>query len=145
MATTSRPNILFIHADQHRWDCVGANGHPLLKTPHLDGLAAAGINFSHAFTPIPLCTPARNCLMHGCWPWQHQVIANYDTEAPRPAPDNLPAYSELLAACFNIASGAFFGWSSGTVVAVAIAALVVLLASGLVLFVAGRVGAVVVA
>ena len=51
------PNFLLIHSDQHRFDCLGVNGHPLLKTPVLDRLAAEGMNFTHAFTPIPLCVP----------------------------------------------------------------------------------------
>ena len=91
----SPPNILLIHSDQHRFDCVGANGHPLLKTPHLDRLAAGGVNFTHAFCPIPLCVPARNSLLNGQWPARHLCIANYDTEAPRPARD-LPTFSRAL-------------------------------------------------
>ena len=76
-------NLLLIHSDQHRYDCLGANGHPFLQTPNLDRLAREGLRFTHAFTPVPLCTPARNCLLHGCWPHQHLAICNYDTEAPR--------------------------------------------------------------
>lgn len=93
----TRPNILLIQSDQHRWDCLGINGHPFLKTPHLDALAAQGVNFTHAFCPIPLCTPARNCLLHGVWPTRHRVIANEDTEAGFPeGTDRLPVFSKLL-------------------------------------------------
>ena len=90
------PNILFIHSDQHRWDCLGANGHPLVQTPHLDTLASAGTNFTQAFCPIPVCTPARNSLLFGLWPTQHLAITNPGTEAPRPALDGLTSWSELL-------------------------------------------------
>jgi arylsulfatase A-like enzyme len=89
-------NILLIQSDQHRYDCVGANGHPFLRTPNLDRLAREGVRFTHAFTPVPLCTPARNCLLYGCWPHQHLAICNYDTEAPRGARPELLSYSELL-------------------------------------------------
>ncbi len=89
-------NILLIHSDQHRYDCLGANGHPFLRTPHIDRLAREGIRFTHAFTPVPLCTPARNCLLYGCWPHQHLAICNYDTEAPRGARADLVSFSELL-------------------------------------------------
>ncbi|MCP4397224.1 MAG: sulfatase-like hydrolase/transferase, partial [bacterium] len=92
----SRPNILFIHSDQHRFDCLGVNGNPLLKTPALDQLAEHGMNFLNAFTPIPLCVPARNCLLHGQWPTGHLAIANYDTEAPRPPEAGLPCFSQQL-------------------------------------------------
>ena len=79
---STSPNILLIHSDQHRYDCLGINGHPFIETPNLDRLAAEGINFTHAFTPIPLCTPARNCLLHGQWSTEHGCIMNADSEAP---------------------------------------------------------------
>lgn len=92
----TRPNLLLIHSDQHRFDCVGANGHQHVRTPNLDRLAAEGLNFTHAFCPVPLCVPARNSLLHGQWPTTHLAIANWDTEAPRPARDGLPSYSQAL-------------------------------------------------
>lgn len=67
----TRPNLLLIHSDQHRFDCVGANGHQQVQTPNLDRLAAEGLNFTHAFCPVPLCVPARNSLLHGQWPTTH--------------------------------------------------------------------------
>ena len=42
-----KPNILLIHTDQQRWDAVGVNGNPDIKTPNLDQLAEEGINFDH--------------------------------------------------------------------------------------------------
>lgn len=91
-----RPNILMIVADQHRRDCLGLHGHPLLRTPHLDALAREGIDFRQAYTSSPICVPARNSLLHGCWPCRHLSIANADTEAPRPAPADLPAFPQVL-------------------------------------------------
>ena len=44
---TKRPNILHIHADDHRADGLGAFGHPVLKTPNLDTLVARGFTFTH--------------------------------------------------------------------------------------------------
>ncbi len=94
----TRPaNVLLIHSDQHRWDCLGVNGHPFLRTPHLDRLAAEGMNFTHAFTPIPICSPARNCLLHGQWSVQHGCIMNSDSEAARWPADDLPSFSRQLA------------------------------------------------
>src|SRR5690606_37296520 len=91
-----QPNIVLIHADQHRFDCIGANGHLLVQTPNLDKLAAEGANFTHAFTPIPLCIPARNSLIHGQWTSGHLSICNWESEAPRPARDGLPSFSQSL-------------------------------------------------
>jgi len=94
--SSSSPSILLIHSDQHRYDCLGVNGHPFIQTPNLDRLAAEGMNFTHAFTPIPLCTPARNCLLHGQWSTEHGCIANADTEAPGEPPEDLPSFSMQL-------------------------------------------------
>lgn len=91
-----RPNILLIHADQHRADCLGVNGHPFLQTPNLDQLAADGANFIRAYTPIPLCTPARTSLLTGQWPMQHGVIANHGTEAEGRLADDVPTFSQAL-------------------------------------------------
>lgn len=91
-----RPNILLIHSDQHRYDCLGVNGHPIVQTPNLDRLAREGVNFSSAYTPAPVCVPSRNSLQYGCWPTQHLAIANDGTEAPRPAREGLVSFSEML-------------------------------------------------
>ena len=92
----SRPNILLIHADQHRADCIGVNGHPFIQTPNLDRLAAEGANFTRAYTPIPLCTPARTSLLTGQWATQHGVIANPGTEAERRLAEGTPTFSQSL-------------------------------------------------
>ena len=42
-----RPNILFLMADQHRWDCLGAAGNNKIKTPNLDSIAQNGVLFSN--------------------------------------------------------------------------------------------------
>ncbi|MHB1357159.1 MAG: sulfatase-like hydrolase/transferase [Anaerolineae bacterium] len=94
--SAQRPNILLIHSDQHRYDCLGSNGHPLLKTPNIDSLAAEGIRFTHAFSPSPICVPERNCLLHGQWATEHQCITNYDSESPRPPRESLPTFSHAL-------------------------------------------------
>ena len=71
------PNILFIMTDQHRWDCVGANGNRLIKTPNLDRLAAGGANFTHAFVQAPVCVPSRVSFFTGRYPHTHRNRVNY--------------------------------------------------------------------
>ncbi|MHB0874729.1 MAG: sulfatase-like hydrolase/transferase [Anaerolineae bacterium] len=90
------PNILLVHSDQHRYDCLGATGHPLIRTPHMDCMAREGVLFTHAFTPCPLCVPSRNSLLFGQWPSQHRAIGNQHTEIPFPARDGLPSFSQAL-------------------------------------------------
>ncbi|MCL2433526.1 MAG: sulfatase-like hydrolase/transferase [Clostridia bacterium] len=60
-----RPNILFIYTDQQRFDALGANGNPLIKTPNLDRLAATGTNYNRCFSQNPVCMPSRLSAMTG--------------------------------------------------------------------------------
>lgn len=63
--SVKKPNILFIMADQLTPFLTGAYGHKVVKTPNLDKLVEDGIRFDAAYTPCPLCTPARASLMTG--------------------------------------------------------------------------------
>ncbi|MBI4977395.1 MAG: sulfatase-like hydrolase/transferase [Spirochaetes bacterium] len=49
-----RPNILWLMSDQHNANCMSCAGHPDLKTPNLDRIAARGMNFSSAFANNPI-------------------------------------------------------------------------------------------
>lgn len=75
-----KTNILFIGSDQHRYDCVGANGNSIIKTPSLDRLAAEGMNFTQAYTACPVCTPARASLLTGQWSFKHLHLIFTQTE-----------------------------------------------------------------
>ena len=65
---TDKPNILFIMADQLRWDALGCYGNAVCRTPNLDRLAASGVAFDNAFTPNPICVPARASITTGNYP-----------------------------------------------------------------------------
>ncbi|MFN0105369.1 MAG: sulfatase-like hydrolase/transferase [Bryobacteraceae bacterium] len=54
-APLARPNVLVIMFDQWRYDCLGANGNALIKTPNLDKLGARSANFTHTFVQAPVC------------------------------------------------------------------------------------------
>ena len=61
-----KPNILFLFPDQHRGDWLKCASPDLpLRTPVLDALAARGMRFTNAYTPSPVCGPARTCLATG--------------------------------------------------------------------------------
>ncbi len=66
-----RPNILLITTDQQRYDAMGLNGNPILRTPNLDALAASGTNFSRCYVTCPVCIPARRTLISGLHPTTH--------------------------------------------------------------------------
>jgi choline-sulfatase len=62
---SSQPNILFIVSDQMTAALTGVYGHPVVQTPHLERLAERGARFDAAYTPFPLCSPGRACIMTG--------------------------------------------------------------------------------
>lgn len=71
----TRPNILFIMADQFRGDAMGCAGGRA-RTPALDSLAAEGVRFSQCHTVSPLCVPARVSMMTGLYPHTTSVWKN---------------------------------------------------------------------
>ncbi|MCB1486003.1 MAG: alkaline phosphatase family protein [Bauldia sp.] len=71
-----KPNILFITADQWRGDCLGIAGHPTLKTPHVDRLAADGACFRRHFASAAPCSPARAALYTGLYQMNNRVCRN---------------------------------------------------------------------
>ena len=70
-----RPNILLITSDQQRADCNGFE-NPLIRTPHLDGLARAGTRFAANITPNLVCQPSRASILTGLLPLTHGVWDN---------------------------------------------------------------------
>ena len=62
---TKRPNILLFLTDDHGDWAIGCYGNRELQTPTLDTLAATGTRFENAYTPTPVCSPARACLLTG--------------------------------------------------------------------------------
>lgn len=59
------PNILLLMSDQHAPQFSGVDGHPIVRTPHLDALASQGVVFERAYCPSPLCAPSRASFMTG--------------------------------------------------------------------------------
>lgn len=73
-----RKNVLFILADQQRFDTISAYGkNDICKTPNIDRLAQRGMKFTNAFTPAAICAPARASVMTGLFPHKHGVIDNH--------------------------------------------------------------------
>ncbi|MGE0626901.1 MAG: sulfatase [Hyphomicrobiaceae bacterium] len=71
-----RPNIVLFITDQHRADWLGCNGHPVVRTPAIDRLAAEGVTFDRFYVASPVCMPNRSSLMTGRMPSVHGVRAN---------------------------------------------------------------------
>ena len=71
-----RPNILVIMTDQHNRQFMGCAGNQLVRTPHLDRLAAEGMRFDAAYCAAPLCVPSRMSFMTTRTPSQNRVWDN---------------------------------------------------------------------
>src|SRR3954453_17434302 len=91
-AAKPKYNVLFIISDDLRPE-LGCYGNSTIKTPNVDGLAARGTRFDHAYAQFPLCNPSRSSLLNGRYPTQTGVMDN-NTYFRKQHPDyvTLPQY-----------------------------------------------------
>lgn len=87
-----QPNILIFMSDQHSGLCMGYRGADV-DTPNLDNLARCGTSFDNAYTPCPLCVPARMSFVSGKSPRRTGIYTNSDT-----IPDTMPTFLHALVA-----------------------------------------------
>jgi arylsulfatase A-like enzyme len=81
VAAVNRPaapalNVLFVTVDQWRGDCLGSAGHPVVRTPNLDRLAAGGVSFRRHFAQAAPCGPSRASLYTGMYLMNHRSVLN---------------------------------------------------------------------
>ncbi|MBT3382021.1 MAG: sulfatase-like hydrolase/transferase [Lentisphaerae bacterium] len=93
MPSTDRPNVLIIMSDQHSRHFLGCYGNDIVRTPHLDALAARGMRFESAYCPSPLCVPSRMSFMTGRTPSANRVWSNNDVLSSR-----IPTWAHSLGA-----------------------------------------------
>jgi choline-sulfatase len=72
-------NLVFIMTDEHSPKALGCAGHPIVRTPNLDALAASGARFASAYANCPICVPSRSSFSTGRW--VHQV-GSWDNAHP---------------------------------------------------------------
>ena len=95
-----RPNIVFIFADDWGWGDLGCHGHPYLKTPNIDGLAAEGTEFYQFTVASGVCSPSRAAVLTGHFPARHGIhghFATVESHVKRGMPDWLDPNKE----CFS--------------------------------------------
>jgi N-acetylglucosamine-6-sulfatase len=92
-AQPSRRNIVFVLADDHRYDFIGALGHPWLqgRTPHMDRMVRNGAHFRNAFVTSSLCSPSRASILTGLYMHTHRVTDNFSALDPA-----FPTFPRLL-------------------------------------------------
>jgi len=69
----NRPNILFLLTDDHRWDALGCMGNKVIRTPHLDRLAADGTLFLNNFCSTAICMASRASIFTGLHERSHGI------------------------------------------------------------------------
>ena len=86
-------NLVFIMSDEHNVNMLGCYGHPMVKTPNIDRLAAAGTRFTSAYTNCPICVPVRASFATGRYAHQTGYWDN-----AHPYDDRLSGWGHLLQA-----------------------------------------------
>jgi len=86
-----RPNVIFILADDHRFDAMGFMGHPFIETPNMDRMARDGVHLANACVTTSLCSPSRASILTGLYAHNHGVIDNYN-----PVSESLRFFPEYL-------------------------------------------------
>lgn len=104
-----RPNILLILADNWRWPHASVLGDPLARTPAFDRVAREGVLFTHAFNPVPSCSPTRSCILTGKAAHQLGSRANLWSDFPR----DTPVVTELLRRAGYETGYSGKGWGPG--------------------------------
>ena len=75
--TSQRPNVVVIMTDDQRWDMMSCEGHPFLKTPNMDRIAAEGARFANMFVTTSLCSHSRASFLSGLYAHAHKVTNNF--------------------------------------------------------------------
>ena len=97
--SADRPNILFIFADDWGWGDLSCHGHPYVKTPNIDRLAAEGTDFHRFSVASGVCSPSRTAVMTGHFPARYNIDGHFawvPSNAKRNMPDWLDPKAPLL-------------------------------------------------
>jgi len=95
--TDSQPNIVIIFADDLGYGDLSVQGHPTIRTPHLDKMAAEGLRFTQFYTGASVCTPSRAALLTGRLPVRSGMADDRVRVIFPPSPGGLPAAEITIA------------------------------------------------
>lgn len=86
-----RPNLVFLLGDDHRWDALGCMGNRIIRTPQIDGLAAAGTRFHNMFVTTAICVTSRASIFTGLHAHSHRIWGFKNSFAPELFARSYPA------------------------------------------------------
>ncbi|MCF6285274.1 MAG: sulfatase-like hydrolase/transferase, partial [Candidatus Hydrogenedentes bacterium] len=101
------PNIVFVFADEHRYQSMGHTEMPAMQTPTMDRMAKEGFSFSQCVSNYPVCSPYRAIVLTGRWPYQNGVTDNGIALSPK-----LPTVGKAFQAA-GYRTGYFGKWHLG--------------------------------
>jgi len=108
-AAGAKPNIVLVMADDMGWGDVGFNGNTVIRTPHLDELAKAGLRFTRFYSGAPVCSPTRGSVVTGRHPFRYGI---YFANVGHMKPEEI-TLAELLGR-LGYTTGHFGKWHLGT-------------------------------
>ena len=91
-SAADRPNLIFFLSDDQRADFLGCAGHPILKTPNIDKLAARGVRFENMFVTTSICAASRASILTGL----HERTHRFTFGTPAVRQDYINASYPLL-------------------------------------------------
>ena len=97
LSAAGKPNVVIILADDLGYGDLGCYGHPTIKTPHLDQMAAEGLRFTQFYSAAEVCTPSRAALMTGRYPVRSGMAHNQFRVLRAISTGGLPASEITLA------------------------------------------------
>jgi uncharacterized sulfatase len=99
-AAAAPPNLVLIVADDYAWTDYSFMGHPNIRTPNLDRLAAQSLTFTRGYVPSSLCSPSLATILTGRYPHQHRITSN-DPRLPAGTAKRGPVFRDLREQMFT--------------------------------------------
>ena len=72
------PNVVIFLTDDQGWGDLGCQGHPSIRSPHLDRFATQGVRFRQCYSACGVCSPSRSAILTGRTPYRNDIVKHWD-------------------------------------------------------------------